>query len=301
MAVFDVKMSKEQPEFGETTLVLNGDGSVYHLNLLPENISDVIIAVGDPGRVYRVSSYFDDIEFEMNRREFITHTGSYKGRRITVISTGIGTDNIEILLTELDALVNINLKTRREKSKKTRLKIIRVGTSAALATEVKLGAHLVSATAVGFDTLIQFYPYQMTPSQTHIALEIQNKLGLGLIPYLSQCSQSLKELICDESMVEGNTLTTPGFYAPQGRKLRLPIQYPDLLSDLAQFDCEGFRFSNFEMETAAYYALGTMLGHDVLSLNAIIAHRVSDKFSKSPNKVVDSLIKKVLDRVKEKL
>ncbi len=295
------KKLKEQPEFGETELILNSDGSVYHLNLLPENISDVIIAVGDPGRVYRVSSYFDDIEFEMNRREFITHTGYYKGRRITVISTGIGADNIEILLTELDALVNINLKTRREKSKRTRLKIIRVGTSGALSPEVKLGAHLVSVSAVGFDSLMEFYPYTMTPEQLSIAIALQNKLQFSFTPYLAECSHELRTLICDDSIVGGNTFTSPGFYAPQGRRLRLPITHPDFFNDLAEFEHDGFSIANFEMETSCYYALGSMLGHEVISLNAIVAHRQSGKLSKSPNKVVDTLIKKVLDKVKEKL
>jgi uridine phosphorylase len=295
------KKTKDTPEYGETELILNGDGSVYHLNLLPENIADVIIAVGDPGRVYRVSSYFDDIEFEMNRREFITHTGFYKGKRISVISTGIGTDNIEILLTELDALVNINLKTRREKAKKTRLKIIRVGTSGALKPEIKLGSHLVSLSAMGFDSLMEFYPYTMNPSQLAIALAMQEKLTFGFTPYLAECSPELKNLICDESMVGGNTFTAPGFYAPQGRKLRLPVANPNFLEELADFEYDGFGISNFEMETSAYYALGNMLGHEVLSLNAIIANRATGKFSKSPNKVVDSLIKKVLDRIKDKL
>ncbi len=276
--------------------MLNPDGSVYHLSLLPKNISDTIITVGDPSRVYSVSQYFDEIEFEMNKREFITHVGTYKGKRITVISTGIGTDNIEIFFTELDALVNIDLKTREPKSRKRKLKVIRIGTSGALQDDIPLGTHLASDYAVGLDNLMNFYDLPMDDLETGLAHDIQKKTGLPFMPYVVRGSVSLREQI-GADMMKGNTVTCPGFYAPQGRELRVPIRFPKLLEDLNYYHKGDFWLTNFEMETAGYYALGRLLGHDVLSVNAIIANRIKNKFSKDPNKIVEALIKKVLERV----
>ncbi|MEN7547227.1 nucleoside phosphorylase [Rapidithrix thailandica] len=289
---------KKKPpiEFKETDLILNNDGSVYHLNLLPEHISDTIITVGDPGRVYRISHYFDNIEFEINRREFVTHTGTYKGKRITAMSTGMGTDNVEIVLNELDALANINLKTRRRKSKHTRLRIIRVGTSGAIREDIRLNSHLVSNYAIGFDTLMYFYKLTQNETENRISDSLQATLSLPFRPYCVQGSEELKDILGFD-MVEGNTVTLPGFYAPQMRNLRAEIAFPSLIEDLNYFhECDAW-ITNFEMETAGYYALGRILGHDVISLNAIIANRISNKFSKSPNKTIDALIRKVLDRV----
>lgn len=282
----------------ETDLILNKDGSVYHLNLLPKHISDTIITVGDPSRVYRVSQYFDDVEFEMNKREFITHVGKYKGKRITVISTGIGTDNIEIFFNELDALVNIDLKTREPKARRKRMKIIRIGTSGALQDDIPLGAHLATEYAVGFDNLMNFYNLENDGFEESIARDIQKKLSLPFSPYVVKGSATLKQNIAAD-MITGNTITSPGFYAPQGRSLRIPIKYPKLLEDLTRYHNKSndFWLTNFEMETAGYYALARLLGHDVLSVNAIIANRVKNKFSKDPNKVIDALIKKVLERI----
>lgn len=281
----------------ETDLVLNPDGSVYHLNLLPKHISDIIITVGDPGRVYSVSQYFDEIEFEMNKREFITHVGKYKGKRITVISTGIGPDNVEIVLTELDALVNIDLKTREPKSRKKKLKIIRVGTSGSLQEDIPVGAHLVSDYAVGLDNLLSFYDLPMDDVEAGLAHDIHRKTGLPFMPYVVRGSETLRDQIAGSDMIKGNTVTCPGFYAPQGRVLRLPIRFPNLLEDLNYFHKGDFWLTNFEMETSAYYAFGKLMGHEVLSANAIIANRMKTKFSKDPYKIVDNLIKKVLDRV----
>lgn len=283
-------------KISETDLVLNPDGSVYHLSLLPKNISDTIITVGDPSRVYTVSQYFDEIEFEMNKREFITHVGKYKGKRITVISTGIGTDNIEIFFTELDALVNIDLKTREPKSRKKKLKIIRIGTSGALQEDIPLGTHLASDYAIGLDNLMNFYDLPMDDLETGLAHDIQKKTGLPFMPYVVRGSVSLREQI-GADMMQGNTVTCPGFYAPQGRELRIPIRFPKLLEDLNYYHKGDFWLTNFEMETAGYYAIGRLLGHEVLSVNAIIANRIKNKFSKDPNKIVESLIKKVLERV----
>lgn len=285
-------------KISETDLILNEDGSVYHLSLLPKNISDTIITVGDPNRVYRVSEFFDDIEFEMNKREFITQTGTYRGKRITVISTGIGTDNVEICLTELDALANIDLKTREPKSRKKKLKIIRIGTSGALQEDIPLGSHLISDYAVGFDNLMSFYQLEMDDFEQVIADDIQQKVKLNFKPYVVRGSEFLKNQIND-GMVIGNTVTSPGFYAPQGRELRAASKYPKLLDSLNSYHnrANDFWLTNFEMETAGYYAMGRLLGHEVLSVNAIIANRIKNKFAKDPNKVVDSLIKKVLDSI----
>jgi len=284
-------------KISETDLVLNPDGSVYHLNLLPKNISDTIIAVGDPSRVYMVSQHFDEVEFEMNKREFITHVGKYKGKRITVISTGIGTDNVEIFLTELDALVNIDLKTREPKARKKKLKIIRIGTSGALQEDIPVGSHLVSDYALGLDNLMNFYDLPMDDFETGLAHDIQKKTGLPFMPYVVRGSELLGDQIAGTDMIKGNTVTCPGFYAPQGRVVRLPIRYPKLLEDLNYYNKGGFWLTNFEMETSAYYAFGRMMGHEMLSANAIIANRIKTKFSKDPHKIVESLVKKVLDRV----
>lgn len=282
----------------EADLILNPDGSVYHLNLLPKHISDTIITVGDPARVYRVSQYFDDIEFEMNKREFITHVGKYKGRRITVISTGMGTDNIEIFFTELDALINVDLKSREVRSKKRKLKIVRIGTSASLQEHIPLDSHLVTEYAVGFDSLMNYYNLPMDTFEQNVGKDIQKKTGVPVTPYVVRGSSMLRSQYAAD-MVAGNTITAPGFYAPQGREIRVPLKYPSLASDLTNYchKASDFRITNFEMETAGYYAMARLLGHEVLSVNAIIANRPKQQFSKDPNKVVDGLIKKVLSRI----
>jgi uridine phosphorylase len=284
------------PKYTETDLILNKDGSVYHLNLLPKHISDTVIAVGDPSRVYMISQLFDEVEFEMNKREFITHVGRYNEKKITVISTGIGTDNIEIFFTELDALVNIDLKTREPKAKRKNLKVIRIGTSGALQEDIAVGSHLVSDYAVGFDNLMNFYDLPMDDFETGLAHDIQKKIGLPFMPYVARGSESLRKQLAFDMQV-GNTVTCPGFYAPQGRELRVPIRFPKLLEDLNYYHKGDFWLTNFEMETAAYYAMGRLLGHEVLSVNAIIANRMKNKFSKDHTKVVESLIEKVIDRI----
>ena len=286
------------PRIPESDLILNSDGSVYHLNLLPKHISDTIITVGDPSRVYRVSQYFDDVEFEMNKREFITHVGKYKGKRVTVISTGIGTDNIEIFFTELDALINVDLKTREPKARRKKLKVIRIGTSGSLQEDIPLDSHLVTDYAVGFDNLMSFYNHEMDSFEESLAKDIQKKTKISFTPYVVRGSSLLRKQYAADIAV-GNTITSPGFYAPQGREIRLPLRYPKMLEDLSKYRIKAndFRLTNFEMETAGYYAMARLLGHEVLSVNAIVANRVKGKFSKDPNKVIDGLIKKILSRI----
>jgi uridine phosphorylase len=282
----------------ETDLILNPDGSVYHLNLLPKHIGDTIIAVGDPNRVYRVSQFFDEVEFEMNKREFITHTGNFNGKKITVISTGIGTDNVEIFMTELDALVNVDLKTREPKSRRKRLKIVRVGTSGALQEDIPVGTFLASEYGVGFDNLMAFYDLPQEPFEQAIGSDLKQVIGLPFTPYVVKGSESLLRRV-GKDMVRGNTITTPGFYAPQGRKVRVGSRFPKLLDKLTYYHSKAgdFWLTNFEMETAAYYALGRLLGHEMLSVSAIIVNRVKNKLSKNPGKIVDSLIKRVLETI----
>lgn len=280
----------------ETDLIINPDGSVYHLNLKPENIHDTIITVGDPSRVFRVSNHFDKITFEMNRREFITHTGTYRGKKVTVMSTGMGTDNVEIFMTELDALANIDLKTREVNKKHKKLNLIRVGTSGSLQEDIRLGTHLVSDYGVGLDTLMSFYNLRQNGLENTISNKIRDYIDLPFKPYCVEGSDALREKFA-EDMHRGNTVTTPGFYGPQGRKVRIDVKYPHLIDDLLSFHHEDFWLTNFDMETAGFYAMARLMGHEMISLNAIIANRARNKFSKDPNKVIDSLIRKVLDRL----
>ena len=281
----------------ETDLILNKDGSVYHLNLLPEHISDTVITVGDPDRVIAVSRYFDQIDFEISKREFITHVGKLRGKKITVISTGMGTDNIEIFFTELDALVNVDLKTRTLKKRKTKLNVIRIGTSGSIQKDVPVDAHVVSEFAVGLDNLMHFYGLEMAASEKRTALDIKQQVNLPFMPYVVKGSESLFERI-GTGMIRGNTVTTPGFYAPQGRVVRLVPKFPKLLEELINYGAKStdFRLTNFEMETAGYYSLARMLGHEALSVSAIVANRAEKKFSKNPDEVIDALIRTVLER-----
>jgi uridine phosphorylase len=280
----------------ESELIINKNGTVYHLNLLPEHISDTIITVGDPDRVAMVSRYFDEIEIEVAKREFITHTGYYKGKRLTVISTGMGTDNIDILMNELDALVNINFQSREPNEEKIKLKIVRVGTSGSLQESIPLGSHVASHYGVGLDSLMEFYPLEQTADEQSITKTLKEQLGVSFTPYCVPGSKMLIDKLAFD-MIPGNTLTCPGFYAPQGRVLRGGLRNQNLLQVYQDFKVCDFQLTNFEMETAGYYAMGRLLGHEMLSLNAIVANRITQEFAKNSDEVVDSLIRKTLDRI----
>ena len=255
--------------------------------------------MGDPGRVAQVSRHFNSIEFEGAHREFVTHVGYYRGKRLTVLSTGMGTDNIDIVLNELDALVNIDFMARtvRPPEERLSLRIIRLGTSGSLQADVPIGAILATEHAVGLDSLMQFYPLMETGLETEIATEIQQTLALPFAPYVVRGSDLLREQL-GAGLLMGNTLTCPGFYGPQGRRLRLDLRQPDYMTRLQNFrhqSAEGeFRLHNLEMETAGYYALGRLLGHEVLSLNAIVANRATGEFAEDAGAVVDALIERTL-------
>lgn len=277
-------------------LILNPDGSIYHLNLRPEDIADVIIAVGDQNRVAQVSKYFDNIRVQKAHREFVTHTGRIGNQEITVISSGIGTDNVEILLTELDALVNIDLTAKVVKSQHRKLKIIRLGTSGSIRAEIPAGSLVASAIGIGLDTLMHFYIHHPEAEFKELVTALQKYLGLGFLPYIAQASSHLWD-IYGRYFVAGNTLTLPGFYAPQGREIRLKSHFGEWISKIQAFDYQEFQLTNFEMETAGYYALGALLGHDMLSLNAIVANRATGEFVAEPEKVVNQLIQLALGHI----
>lgn len=283
-------------DFSAADLILNKDGSVYHLNLKPGNVADNIIVVGDPGRVHHISQHFDEINFEMNKREFITHTGTYKNKRITVMSTGMGVDNIEIAMIELDALFNIDLKKRIPKENKKSLNIVRIGTSGAIQEDLNIGAQVVSEYGIGMDNLMLYYNLDHTEFELEIGDKIQSALKLPFPPYVVKGSELLKEKL-GKGFMDGNTVTSPGFYAPQGRQLRIPVRNPKFLDQITYFNHNGFWLTNFEMETSMLYALAKLLGHQALSINAILGNRVKGTFSKNPYKTIDSIIKKVLDRI----
>ncbi|MGB5820043.1 MAG: nucleoside phosphorylase [Saonia sp.] len=286
-------------QLSPSELILNADQSVYHLNLLPEDIAQTIMVVGDPDRVARVSQYFDTIEIKKGKREFVTHTGTLNGKRLTVISTGIGTDNIDIVLNELDALVNIDFTTREIKSKKTCLNIIRIGTSGAIQPEIPINSFLMSEYAIGFDNLLHFYKSEAI-QHPEIQLAFIDHTDWSVfksIPYVVKCNPSLAQLIGSDDVQSGFTATNVGFYGPQGRKLRLSAEDEDLKTKLSSFDYQGMRITNLEMETSGIYGLSELMGHKAISMNCILANRSTGEFSKEPKKAVDRLIQYTLEKV----
>lgn len=283
-----------------TDLILNPDGSIYHLALLPEDIADHVILVGDPGRVAQVSSHFDHIELMKSNREFVTHTGSYKGLRITTLSTGIGTDNIDIVLNELDALVNVDLVKRMPKSEHKSLNLVRLGTSGALHADIAPGEQIIARIACGFDGLYHFYDDPVKYNLKPIAESFIDHTGWRSSlaePYFIKGSDKLFNLLSEPDMVSGITISSPGFYAPQVRSIRLSPIDPELVSKIASFSFDGLRINNFEMESSALYALSALLDHQAITICVAIANRISLEFLKEYHDAVDGLISLVLDKL----
>lgn len=282
-------------------LILNPDGSVYHLNLKPEHIANDIIFVGDQNRVEKITQFFDKIEFSTQKREFKTQTGTYKGKRITVMSTGIGPDNIDITMNELDALVNIDLETRKPKKELTSLNIVRIGTSGSLQEDIPVDSFVMGEFGLGLDNMLRSYLIdEICEKEMEKAFIKHTNWDLKKgTPYIIGCSDKLKHKFDSDKMHKGITGTAGGFYGPQGRVLRLGIQDPELNSKMDNFKFEGHRMANLEMETSAIYGLGKLLGHNCLSLNAIIANRANGTFSEDPYKAVDALIQYTLGRFAE--
>ena len=282
-------------------LILNPDGSVYHLNLKPEHIAEDIIFVGDQNRVEKITCFFDSIEFSTQKREFKTQTGTFKGKRITVMSTGIGPDNIDIVMNELDALVNIDLETKTPKANLTSLNIIRIGTSGSLQADIPVDSFVMAKLGLGLDNMLRSYLIDeiTLPEMEDAFIKHTNWDMKKGRPYIISCSEKLEKRLVSDKIHKGITATAGGFYGPQGRVLRLNIQDSTLNSKMDNFNYEGTRITNLEMETGAIYGLGRLLGHNCLSLNAIIANRANGTFSEDPYKAVDALITYALDKLAE--
>lgn len=273
-------------------LILNSDGSIYHLNLKPSDISDTIILVGDQDRVIEVTKHFETIEFETQSREFKTQTGIFKGKRISVISTGIGSDNIDIVLNELDALVNIDFKTREIKTNKTSLSIVRIGTSGALQPDITVDSFVLSSYGIDINGMLQSYNIENIKNDSieQAFVKHTNWSPKKSYPVIVNNSKRLEGLLSSNQTLKGMTATCGGFYGPQGRILRLEIQDDSLNNKMNSFDFNGLRVTNFEMETSAIYGLSKLLGHEACSMNAILANRSLGTISKNPQKTIDELI-----------
>lgn len=287
----------------ESELILNNRGAVYHLDLRPEELASTVVTVGDPDRVQEFSKHFDTIEVKRQHREFVTHTGTVKGKRLTVLSSGIGPDNIDIVLNELDALVNIDFETRTIKPQLSALNIIRVGTSGSLQADIPVDSFVASTHGLGIDNLLNFYRHESNDEEkqlihsfvTHVQLQ-----GNISMPYITGASPTLLKHFA-QGFHQGITVTCPGFYGPQGRVLRLGIRNPQLIDRLTDFSFGQHRITNFEMETSAIYGLGKLLGHHCLAINAIVANRIVKEFSKDSKAVIENLIVKFLEIFSENI
>jgi uridine phosphorylase len=277
-------------------LILNEDGSIYHLNLCPGDIGDTIITVGDPERVSQVSHYFDEVTLKKGKREFLTHTGTLNGKKLTVLSTGIGTDNIDIVLNELDALANVDFGSGLPKENRIRFKIIRLGTSGAIQPDIPLDSFVMTEISLGFDGLLHHYENHgicLTDWQEALMAQLRWDTQKAS-PYGVSFSPSLGQLFASNRIRLGITATKTGFYGPQGRRLRLNPNPPELMERLRRFRHNGRRIDNLEMETSGIYAMAKLLGHDAVSLSCILANRATGSFSKNPAQAVDELIKYTL-------
>jgi uridine phosphorylase len=283
-------------KIAESEMILNSRGAIYHLDVRPEEIAPIIITVGDPDRVKEVSKHFDNIEFQSQHREFITHTGTIGNKRLSVVSTGIGPDNIDIVLNELDALVNIDFETRQIKEQLTHLTIIRVGTSGSLQADIPVDSFVASTHGLGLDNLLNYYRHDSNEEEMQILQSFIAHTQISSAfsqPYIATAGSSVLKNFVD-GFHHGITVTCPGFYGPQGRVLRLGLTNPDLVDRLTNFSFGQHRITNFEMETSAIYGLGKLLNHQCLSLSAIVANRVEKQFTKDGNAVVENLIQKTL-------
>lgn len=293
-------MQKTKKYFAESELIINEDGSVFHLHLRPEQLADRVILVGDPGRVNLVASYFSNVECEISNREFHTITGTYLNKRITVLSTGIGCDNIDIVLNELDALANIDFSTREEHETPRSLTIVRIGTCGGLQPYTPSGTFIASQKSIGFDGLLNFYARRnevcdLTLEDAFKAHVIWNPQLCA--PYVVDNDSDLLQSIAADDMVRGITISCGGFYGPQGRELRLPLADPHLNEKIVTFEYEGLRVTNFEMEGSAIAGLAKLMGHRALTCCMVIANRRAKNVKLNYNNTIDVLIKKVLERI----
>ncbi len=285
----------------DSELIINPDGSIFHLHIKPGQLANKVILVGDPGRVAMVKSFFDSIECENANREFVSATGSYKGKRITILSTGIGTDNIDIVLTELDALVNIDFSTRTPKEEHTSLEIVRIGTSGSLQADLPVDSWLLSEAAIGFDGVLNYYARRNDVADLnfeHAFEEFVDWNPLLAKPYVvNAASQLVDRLRSDARIHIGTTISAPGFYGPQGRVVRLPLASPNLNERITAFRFNGRRVTNYEMECSCIYGLSLLLGHKAATVCAIIANRLAGQYSKDYKPVVKALVEHVLNNI----
>ncbi len=290
-----------QQPIADSELIINPDGSAFHLHILPGNLAHKVILVGDPGRVALIKNRFDNIESEASNREFISATGTYRGKRITVLSTGIGTDNIDIVMTELDALVNIDFKTRLPLPKHTTLEIVRIGTSGSLQVDLDVDTWLLSEAAIGFDGLLNFYAGR--DGVADLAFEEAFKLHTNwnkqlTQPYVVDADNALIDRLKNDPRINiGTTISAPGFYGPQGRVVRLPLADPFINEKITAFRYEQRRITNYEMECSAIYGLSLLLGHKAATVCAIIANRLAGKYTKDYKPVIENLIEHVLNNI----
>jgi uridine phosphorylase len=283
-------------------LVLNNEGAIYHLNLHPDQLADNVIMVGDPGRVDMIASFFDKIEVERQNRELVTRTGWFNGKRITVLSTGMGTDNLDIVMNELDALANIDLKTRMPKETHRSLNLIRLGTCGALQPDIEPGNNVATRYAIGLDGLLYFYEKHKEVNEIAMRDAFIKQMDYPKDlpkPYVVEGSKMLFDKLA-EGYYQGVTATAPGFYGPQGRTLRMHLSYPENNNKIENFDYQGWRVCNFEMESSALYGLGKMMGHNCLTICVAIANRVTEKFTTDYHPYVRKLVESTLERLTAK-
>lgn len=288
--------------FPESELIIKPDGTIFHLHLLPEQLADKVILVGDPGRVSLVASHFDTTECEVESREFKTITGTYKGKRITVLSTGIGCDNIDIVMNELDALANIDFNTRYEKPEHRTLELVRIGTCGGLQPYTPIGTFVLSEKSIGFDGLLNFYAGRDSVCDLSLENAFKQHVGWEMSmgnPYVAPADGELTSRIAGEGddTVRGITIACGGFFGPQGRKLRIPLADPELNEKIMTFSHEGLRVTNFEMESSALAGLSLLLGHKATTICMVVANRLAKEANANYKNSIDSLIKLVLDRI----